>query len=107
MQFVKSNFAGGKVQLDGNEFIRCRFENTTLVFSAKGPVSMVDCTFANNVAWTFEGPAALTLAFLNALYHGAGDGGKQLVESTFANIRHAPAKFVESVSTISQQVSSS
>ena len=101
MQLIDSKFSGGKISLDGNEFTRCRFEDVTLVFSAKAPVSLIDCTFGNNVAWAFEGPAALTLAFMNALYHGAGEGGKQLVEKAFENIRRSPEKFTESVSAIS------
>jgi hypothetical protein len=62
---------------------------------------IVDCTF-KDVKWTFDGSAALTLKFMNGLYHGMGDEGKQLVEKTFENIRRSPEKFAESVSSISQ-----
>ena len=103
MQVVDSTFSGGRIHIDGNEYIRCRFENTTLIFSAITPTSMVDCTFVN-VNWNFDGSAALTLKFLNALYHGLGEEGKRLVERTFENVRRSPEKFVESVSAISQQV---
>jgi hypothetical protein len=104
MQLIDSKFSGGKISLDGNEFVRCRFEDITLVFSAKAPISLLDCTFGDNVAWVFDGSAAMTLAFLNALYHGAGEGGKRLVESTFENIRREPERFSESVSAMSQTV---
>jgi hypothetical protein len=42
MQFVKKSFSSERVQLDGNEFIRCQFEKATLIFSAKAPVTIVD-----------------------------------------------------------------
>jgi hypothetical protein len=49
---------------------------------------MANCRF-ENVSWVFEGPAANTLAFLQALYHGMGEGGRKLVDDTFENIRRA------------------
>ena len=97
MKYTDSKFIQTRVELDGNEFIRCRFENATLVFSARSPVSMVDCEFGNNVAWTFEGSAALTLGFLHALYHGTGEGGKKLIEHTFERIKNAPVLSEEGV----------
>ncbi len=101
MQVIDKHFLGQTVQLDGKEFTRCRFENSTLVFSAKSSVSMSDCSFVN-VTWTFDGAAALTLAFLTAFYQGAGEDGKRLVEQIFENIRHPSAKFAESISAIAQ-----
>jgi hypothetical protein len=100
MKYVDSKFTQTRIELDGNEFIRCRFEDVILVFSARAPVSMVNCTYGNNVAWAFEGPAALTLGFLSGLYHGAGEGGKKLVESTFDKIRHASTLSEEGVSAL-------
>jgi hypothetical protein len=101
MQVIDRHFLGQNVQIDGNEFIRCRFENSTLVFSAKSSVSMSDCLFMN-VTWAFEGAAALTLGFLTAFYQGAGEEGKRLVEQIFENIKHPSAKFAEGVSAIAQ-----
>lgn len=100
MKYIDSKFTQTRIELDGNEFIRCRFENATLVFSARAPVSMVDCVFGKNVAWTFEGSATLTLGFLHALYHGTGEGGKKLIEDTFERIRHAPVLSGEGVSAL-------
>jgi hypothetical protein len=52
-------------------------------------VALENCTF-DNVTWSFSGPAANTVNFLRALYHGAGEGGKKLVEDTLQNIRKGP-----------------
>jgi len=76
----------GVVELDGKEFVRCKFEGVTLRFNATMPVSLQSCSFAD-VRWELAGPAALTLKFLTGLYAGAGEGGKALVEATFTNVR--------------------
>ena len=83
---ISNTYEGGTVQLDNNEFIRCKFQKCRLVFGGTGPVSMVECEFIE-VSWEFTGPAQNTLVFLRAMYHGMGDGGEKLVESTFDNIR--------------------
>lgn len=80
---------GQRVPLDGDEFIRCRFNDCLLVFTGEGPIVMDGNVFGPAVKWTFDGPAARTLQFLAALYHGAGDGGRGLVEETFATIRRS------------------
>jgi hypothetical protein len=84
---IQNQYKNTRVQLDNNEFIECKFENCTMEFSGMGPVSMVGCQFAN-VSWVFLGAAQNTLNFLNGLYHGMGEGGRKLVESTFDNIRN-------------------
>lgn len=88
MRAVKSRFEGGKVTLDGNEFIRCHFENVSLVFSGIAPVTLNKCEF-ENVRFEFDGPAALTMRFIAGLYHGMGDGGPPIVEQVFEQIRTA------------------
>lgn len=89
MRFENSSFSGGQVEIDGNHFVRCQFENTTLVFKGLSPIKMEYCEF-HNVAWKFEGPAANTLSFLRAIYHGSGEFGRRLVENTFDEIRTPP-----------------
>jgi hypothetical protein len=79
-------FNGVRVQLDNNEFIGCKFENCILEYSGSAPVALMDCEFTN-VRWEFSGAAQATLNFLRALYHGMGDGGQVLVETTFESIR--------------------
>lgn len=84
-----NSYSGVKVNLDGQTFKDCKFDNCVLEFSATSPVSLVGCTF-NDVRWVFEGPAALTIGFLKALYSGMGPPGQQLVEGVFKSIRSEP-----------------
>lgn len=79
-------FQGGRVLLDNNEFRDCVFADCELVFAGGGPVALSGNVF-KNVKWSFEGAAARTLQFLTAMYHGAGPGGRELVENTFEAIR--------------------
>jgi hypothetical protein len=83
---IRNQYKNISVPLDNNEFVECQFEGCTMEFSGLGPVSMVGCKFTN-VRWVFLGAAQNTLNFLHGLYHGMGDGGRLLVESTFDNIR--------------------
>ena len=82
---ISNRYDGGKVVLDNNSFTNCSFSNCELEFSGKGPVGMTGCEF-NNVRWVFSGPAENTLNFLSAMYNGMGEGGKQVVEATFADV---------------------
>lgn len=86
MKIEKQNFSSQEIHLDYNEFIGCAFTECTLIYHGYGVVSLVDCSF-NNVKWTFSDAAANTLKFMAGLYHGAGEGGKQLIDQTFANIK--------------------
>jgi len=72
--------------IDGKQYVDCHFNNATLRFGGTKPVSFIHCQFGD-VRWEMDGPAALTLQFLSAMYRGAGDGGKQLVERTLDQIR--------------------
>src|SRR2546427_8789015 len=95
MQLTDSTFKQGRVELDGNEFIRCHFIETTLVFSAHASFSMTNCLL-DNVTWVFDGAALRTLACLTALYHEGGESGKQLIEQTFEKIRKRSIEFTVS-----------
>jgi hypothetical protein len=83
---IKNKYRKTTVKLDNNEFVECSFEECTLQYAGKGPVAMIGCTFTN-VQWVFVDAAQHTLQFLQELYHGMGEGGQRLVESTFDNIR--------------------
>src|SRR5215471_19093637 len=83
---IKNNYRKMTVKLDNNEFVECSFDECTLEYAAKGPVAMIGCTFSN-VQWVFVDAADQTLRFLHGLYHGGGQGGRKVVESTFDNIR--------------------
>ena len=83
-------FHAQRIQLDGKHFESCQFEQTTLVFSGTGPVGLENCIFSG-VRWEFSGSAQLTLEFMSGLYQGAGEGGSQLIERTFDNVRQGKA----------------
>ncbi|MFK5883029.1 MAG: hypothetical protein QM489_01665 [Candidatus Izemoplasma sp.] len=82
---ISNTYKGGRVILDNNGFTKCIFIDCQLVFSGNGPVELNNCSFTN-VKWVFSGPAENTLKFLKAMYSGMGQGGKQVVETTFNNI---------------------
>lgn len=82
-------FIEERITLDNKHFKNCIFEKTIMVYSGTGPVGLTGCNFFE-AKWQFEGPAQETLKFLAGLYHGAGEGGKILVETTFNNVRQAP-----------------
>jgi hypothetical protein len=86
MTHIKNTFKNCGVDLDNTEFIECRFEDCKMIYSALGPVGMTRCTFSN-VKWEFKGGAANTIQFLKGMYHGMGEGGRKVVEATFAGIR--------------------
>ena len=86
MDYRDRTFENESILLDGNTFSGCTFRNCRLVFKGMSPVSMM-VNQMEGVHWVMEGPAAATIAFMTAIYHGAGEGGRELIEQTFANIR--------------------
>lgn len=86
MKFEGKTFKNETIDIDFNQFSKCQFENCTLVYHGYGVIGMDVCSF-NNVNWSFADAAASTLQFMHGLYHGAGEGGKNLIELTFNNIR--------------------
>lgn len=82
---AKKSFRNETIQLDNNQFDHCQFDNCQLVFSGTGNIGLSNCSF-NDCIWTFGGSAANTIQFMTALY-AMGGGAKDLIESTFDNIR--------------------
>lgn len=82
----KKSFIGENVELDNHHYKSCQFSNCNMVFKGKGRVALEQCEFSD-VRWHFTDYAGHSIGFLAAMYTGFGDGGKQLVESTFENIR--------------------
>ena len=64
--YVARPFANEIVHLDGATFIDCEFRNATLVYSGGELPSFMGCHF-DSCAWTFEGHALRTLAYLKRL----------------------------------------
>ncbi len=65
--FTKSTYTDSDVEVDGNEYHGCTFNNTVLVFKGVAPPSFLGCTF-NNHTWRFEDAALLTLHLTVLLY---------------------------------------
>lgn len=87
MEFRDKDFSGKDVVLDDGIFTGCTFRNCRLIYRANGPVTLGANHFKENVKWVLDGAAADTVNFMTALYHGAGKGGRDLIENTFNNIR--------------------
>ncbi len=86
MDFKDKQFKNEKMRLDGNTFINCQFENCVIEYGGGPPPDMSGCRFTG-VQWSFTEAALNTVQFMQALYHGMGEGGQQLIEQTFENIR--------------------
>ncbi|WP_275553651.1 hypothetical protein [Mixta sp. Marseille-Q2659] len=87
MKIIKSsNFNEQTISLDGISFESCTFRRCKLVYSGTDTFNLLNNKFFDCI-WTFEGPAANTLAFLRAMYKDMGDFGKQMVDATFENIK--------------------
>ena len=82
-------FRNTSISLDGGTFEDCEFENCELTFSGYIPVQMTGCTFGQNIQWSFSGPAAITVAFMKALF---AMGATELIENILEEIRGNPPK---------------
>jgi len=82
-QFEDMSFHGRDIALDGSSFLRCRFENCSLVYGGGTLPVLSGCRF-DACSWNFTGEAANTVGFLSGLYNG---GFEDLIEATFHQIR--------------------
>jgi hypothetical protein len=80
-EFKDKKFIKQTVILDGNTFDKCEFQGCTLVYNGISDVRLNGSTL-NECQWTFDGPAARTLQFMQALYQSGG-GGRDLMAETF------------------------
>ena len=76
-------FTSETVHVDGNSYIGCTFNRTTLVYSAGELPEFANCDF-NGVNLKFEGAAQNTMSFLSGLYRG---GFKRSVDTIFDGVR--------------------
>jgi hypothetical protein len=89
MKHTGQNFRQQEIHMDFNQFINCVFDGCLLIYHGYGAIHMEGCSFIN-VRWTFADAAANTVSFMAALYTGAGEGGKKLIDSTFDTIKKGP-----------------
>jgi hypothetical protein len=85
MRYADRQFEDEAVELDGNEFVRCRFHRCRLIFAATGPAAFDGCDFVD-CHWVLDGSAAETLEFLAGLRRGLGEAGQELVDGIFASV---------------------
>lgn len=85
MQYVNERFKNQRVELDGKMFHNCEFDTCELVFSGDRPPTFSDNRFVDTV-FVLTGQATRTMYLLSNIYH-AGEGGKEVVEHIFDDIR--------------------
>jgi len=86
MSMSNQTFRDERIELHGKSFHNCNFENCELIFDGDRPPTLRDNHFTDTI-FVFTGAATRTLYLLSNIYH-AGDGGKDVIEQTFANIRN-------------------
>ncbi|MFP4036287.1 MAG: hypothetical protein ACLFUE_02070 [Desulfobacteraceae bacterium] len=89
MEYRQETFEGQKILLDGNDYAECAFVDCDLRYGGSAPVSFDNCRF-DNCGWSFVDAASNTLYFMASLYHGLGQGGRDLIEQLFESIRKNP-----------------
>jgi hypothetical protein len=85
MNYRDERFSGERIELHGKSFHDCTFEGCELVFDGDRPPTMRDNRYVDTV-FVFTGAATRTLYMLSNIFH-AGDGGREVIEQTFADIR--------------------
>lgn len=74
----------GRIQLDDRTFEGCRFEHAVLVYSGGRPPHIQGCEF-RDVTFEFQGAAARSLAFLQAMSTPAS-GLRSIFKASFPTL---------------------
>jgi len=85
MNYQDKTFTNERVELTDKIFHNCTFDHCELVFDGARSPTFKDNKYIDSV-FVFTEQAVRTLYFLANIYH-AGDGGQQVIESTFEAIR--------------------
>jgi hypothetical protein len=85
MIYQDRNFNGERIELHGKAFHNCTFTDCELVFDGDRPPTFSDNRFVDSV-FVITGAGARTLYLLSNIYH-AGEGGREVVEHLFEDIR--------------------
>lgn len=83
MKYENETFTN-EVELDGNEFIGCVFENCTVVYSGGKQPLITRCSF-NNFTFEFRGCADNTVTFLRSMA-SPSSGLQSIVRETFPGL---------------------
>ena len=86
MNFSGETFSNERIELHGKSFRNCTFNNCELVYDGDRSPTFKDNQFIDT-KFVFSGAAVRTLYFLENMYH-AGEGGKEVIDNTFANIKN-------------------
>ena len=81
---IEDETLSGRVRLDNTSFLRCRFREATLVYAGGTPPQIRDCSF-EGAAFEFTGPAARTLALLQAL-SAPSSGLRDIFKASFPKV---------------------
>jgi hypothetical protein len=85
MIYQNESFQNERIELSGNAYHGCRFENCELVYRGDRSPTFQDNEFIDSV-FVFTDAAIRTIYFLSNMYH-AGAGGREVVDNTFEDIR--------------------
>lgn len=85
MNHQDETFKDQRLELHGKFFTNCTFENCELAFDGDRPPTFKNNKFVDTV-FVFTGHATRTLYLLSNIYH-AGEGGREVIEKTFQDIR--------------------
>lgn len=66
MTIYKGQEFSGRVEIDGNSYVACTFEDVVLVYAGGEPPSFAGCIF-REWRFAFEGPAGNTINFLKSM----------------------------------------
>jgi hypothetical protein len=83
-QYSDENFEGAQVELDGNQYVRCNFNNCTMVYRGGEIPVLQHCNFKGE-NWRFEDAAERTLILLQN-FSRAGSGFEALVRGCFPEL---------------------
>jgi len=85
MNYSNYTFNNERLDLHGNSFHNCTFKNCELVYEGDRSPTFKDNQFIDTV-FVFTGAAVRTLYLLGNIYH-AGEGGHEVIDKTFSDIR--------------------
>jgi hypothetical protein len=86
MDYKNRTFENARVELGKSHFHDCTFSNCELVYRGDPSPTFQDNEFIDST-FVFRDDAIRTLYFLANIYH-AGEGGRQIVEQTFDDVRN-------------------
>ncbi len=85
MNHIDQTFENDRIELHGNSYHGCTFNNCQLVYDGDRSPTFKDNKFVDTV-FVFTGAAVRTLYLLGTIYQ-AGAGGHEVVDKFFNDIR--------------------